>query len=118
MPKKKGTPEELDYLFERDIIDEEDYVDFWSRYWALNEAGRKNLINEYLERAIDFSGSGITDDIDIGKPLKISGTVTKNKADATKQAKIIGGRVVRRNKRGQFSKRGTRYQAIRKGKRK
>jgi hypothetical protein len=109
--KGKGTPDELDYLFERDIIDEEDYVYFWRNYWRRGESGRQSLINEFLERANEL-------DSEEQGELSLAGVVTKNKADAIRQAKSIGGRVVRRNKRGQFSKRGRSYQAIRHGKKK
>lgn len=108
MAKKRKTPSELDYLFEREIIDEEDYVYFWSNYWRRNPSGQQSLINEFLELAEEFGIQG-------GKGGEnLAGVVTKNKRDAIKQAEIINGRVVRRNKRGQFSKRGRYYQAIKK----
>lgn len=104
MGKKKGTPEALDYLFERDIIQEEDYISFWRDYWKLTEHGRKELINDYISMASEHA-----DQLNI----PIAGVITKNKRDAVKQAKLINGKVVRRDKRGKFSKRGTRYQAVR-----
>jgi hypothetical protein len=105
MSKSKGTPDDLDYLFERDIIDEEDYAYFWQQYWNRNAQGRLDLVNEFLEIAAD--NEELT-----GRTL--FGVVTKNKRYAMEQAKIIGGKMVRRNRRGQFSKRGTLYQAVRK----
>lgn len=101
----KKTPAHLDYLFERSIIDEEDYKDFWSQYWRAAAPARKKLVREYKQLALDLGDSG-----------KVTGVVTKNRRDAASQAKIIGGRVVRRNARGQFSKRGHYYQAIKKTK--
>lgn len=109
--RKKETPEHLDYLFEREILQEEDYPDFWQEYWKLDrqgdKQGQKDLENQYLQLALEF---GDTD-------TKLAGVVTKFKSDAVAQATAIKGRVVRRNAKGQFSKRGHYYQAIRKGKR-
>jgi hypothetical protein len=109
--KGEGTPDELDYLFERDIIDEEDYVYFWRNYWKRGESGRQSLINEFLDMASESEST-------LGNEGKLAGVVTKNKAAAIRQAKSIGGKVVRRNKRGQFHKRGRSYQAVRHGKKK
>lgn len=108
MGKTKGTPDELDYLFERDIIDEEDYIEFWSQYWKMDEFEREELITDYLEIANTNNIEGQTD-------LKLSGVVTELKTTAVRQAKAIGGVVVRRNKQGRFSKTGKRYQAVKRG---
>lgn len=109
MGKRKGTPGDLDYLFERNIIDEEDYADFWEQYWSKkSEDGRQQVINDFLEMADEGT-------LGFGTQEKIAGVVTKNKMDAKRQAATIGGRVVRRNKLGRFSKRGRFYQAVKKG---
>jgi hypothetical protein len=120
MSKKggRGTPDELDYLFERDIIDEEDYVSFWRDYWRLDKEGDKegqqSLVNDYISIA-QMSFDGLEDDEDEDTRPRIAGVVTKNKSDAQEQARIIGGKVVRRDRKGRFSKRGRRYQAVAKG---
>jgi hypothetical protein len=122
MSKKggKGTPDELDYLFERDIIDEEDYVSFWKSYWKLdmegNKQGQLELINDYTEIA-ELARQDMTPEEQEELP-RIAGVVTTNISDAREQARIISGIVVRRDKRGRFSKRGRRYQAVKKGGRK
>jgi hypothetical protein len=122
MSKKggRGTPDELDYLFERDIIDEEDYVSFWKSYWKLDREGNKQgqleLINDYTEIA-ELARQDMTPEEQEELP-RIAGVVTTNISDAREQARIIGGIVVRRDKRGRFSKRGSRYQAVKKGGRK
>ena len=103
MARKKKTPAHLDYLFERSIIDADDYADFWKRYWKGNAGDRKALVREYKQLVIDY-----------GDTRRVTGVVTKSKRDAASQAKAIGGRVVRRNAKGQFSKRGHYYQAIKK----
>jgi hypothetical protein len=98
--KRKGTPDDIDYLFERDIVDEEDYIDFWSEYWSRNAQGRRELEKEYVDRAAEEAGTTL---------------VYRNRADAEKQAQALGNdmyRVTRRNASGRFSKRGTYYQAI------
>jgi len=87
------------------VIDEEDYADFWDRYWRGNAAARRELVKEYSQQALEFGGP-------------VVGVVTKNRRDAYVQAQQLGGRVVRRNARGQFSKRGHYFQAIKKTKRK
>jgi hypothetical protein len=107
--KGKGTPDDLDHLFERNVIDEEDYAYFWSEYWRRDDIGRERLINEFMEIASD--NEELT-----GQAL--AGTVTKIKATAVEQARIIGGKVVRRDKRGRFSKRGRSWQAVNKGNKK
>jgi hypothetical protein len=110
MGKKHGTPEELDYLFERDIIDEEDYGSFWEEwYGAKNKNEKQGVINDWLE---------IANEDEKKDSKQLAGVVTRNRKDAERQAQSIGGRVVRRNSRGQFSIRGKSYQAIRQPKRK
>jgi len=110
MGKKGGTPPELDYLFERDIIDEEDYGSFWQEYkQAKSKQGRQNVINSYLELASENEEKNTK---------QIAGVVTRNRKDAERQALSISGRVVRRNAAGRFSRTGRSYQAIRQPKRK
>jgi hypothetical protein len=110
MGKSRGTPDDLDWLFDRDIIDEEDYVEFWRDYWKSSPKQREQLIQEYVDRAAE-SDSGVS-----------VGIVTKNKSDAEKQAQALSElgnveyKVIRRNARGQFSKRGHYYQAVKRSK--
>lgn len=103
MPKKskKATPPELDFIFQRELLAEKDYGEFWGRWGKANKREKERIVNEYLGEEAEE-----TDDT-------ISAPVTRNKKTAKFQAEVIGGRVARRNKRGQFSKRGTFYQAIR-----
>jgi len=105
--KGKKTPENLDFAFKRELINEDDYKEFWPRWWGASEHEREEIIRELLEK-------GISDDPEL--PLK--GDVTKKKKVAVEQAKAIGGYVIRRKKNGQFSKRGRFYQAIKRGGRK
>jgi hypothetical protein len=107
--KRKGTPDDLDYLFERDVIDEEDYATFWEEYWkAPSKADKDAVVQEWIDIAANLDN-----------PVSV-GVVTRNKADADKQAQSLNDlgnvtyKVVRRNARGQFSKRGTYYQAVKK----
>jgi hypothetical protein len=104
MPKKgkKSTPPELDFIFDRELIEEDDYRDFWGRWGKANKREREDIINSYLEEEAEQ---------DSEEPL--TGIVTKNRLLARNQAEIIGGYVARRNKSGRFSKRGHFYQAIR-----
>lgn len=110
----KTTPDELDYLFERDVIDEEDYAEFWVGYWKAesspNLQDKDEYINEWLEVARLRDG-GELGGIGQGE-LPLAGVVTQFKDTAERQAVAIGGYVVRRDKRGRFSKRGRKYQAI------
>jgi hypothetical protein len=110
MGKRKGTPDDLDYLFERDVIDEDDYAAFWEEYWdAKSKADKDAVVREWTEIA-----AGLDNPVSVG-------VVTRNKSDATKQAQSLNDlgnveyKVVRRNARGQFSKRGTYYQAVKRG---
>jgi hypothetical protein len=110
MGKKHETPPELDYLFERDIVDEEDYGSFWEDwYGAKNKSEKQNVINDWLELAAKDEEKNTKE---------IAGVVTRNRKDAERQAKSINGRIVRRNAKGRFSRTGKSFQAIRKAKRK
>lgn len=108
MPKKKhDTPEHLDHLFERDIITEDMYRDFWVEWWQSSSSEQNEMIQFYTgeeENEPQFVGG-------LEHPLP-----TISRAEAERQAKVIGGYVARRNSRGRFSKRGKIYQAIRRKK--
>jgi hypothetical protein len=82
------------------------YEDFWSGYWKKGVHRDK-----YVERYIGSIEEG-------GPPASKVGIMTVVKGTAEFQAKLIGGYVVRRDKRGRFSKRGTRFQAVKRGRRK
>lgn len=104
MPGKKGkksTPPELDFLFERALVEEDEYRDFWSRWWKAGKIEREDIIEKYLEEESEEEPE-----------TPLTGSITKVRATAEFQAKLMGGRVVRRNKKMQFSKRGIYYQAI------
>lgn len=104
--KRKSTPGELDYLFERNIIQEEDYAAFWEEYWKASPERRKELVTEYIDIAAESDQT------------PVAGVVSRNRLDAERQAQSLNDlgnvayKVVRRNAKGQFSKRGTFYQAI------
>jgi hypothetical protein len=108
MSKRKHTPGELDYLFARHVIDEDDYAAFWKEYWKASEARRKEIVNEYVQIAAE------------GSQQPLASVVTRSKSNAAKQAQQLSAttdrayRVVRRNAKGQFSKRGTYWQTIKK----
>lgn len=104
MPKgkgKKATPPKLDGLFARGVITEENYKEFWAEYWPASERERKEIIKRYIAELAEEEPE---------RP--VSGTITRNHAEAKRQAKAMGGYVARRNASGKFSKRGTYYQAI------
>lgn len=105
--RRKKTPENLDFAFSRELIDEASYKEFWPRWWGASEREQEEIVRELLEQ-------GVSADPEL--PLK--GNVTVVRKTAEEQAKAIGGYVVRRTKSGRFSKRGSRFQAIRKGKKK
>jgi hypothetical protein len=107
MGKRKGTPDDLDYLFERDVIDEDDYAAFWEEYWAAkSKADKDAVVREWVEIAADLDN-----------PVSV-GVIYRNKSDAIKQAESLNDlgnveyKVVRRNAMGRFSSRGTYYQAV------
>jgi hypothetical protein len=110
MGKRKSTPEELDYLFERGVIDEEDYVEFWLDYWEADASGRQDIVDYYTALAASDDNADNVPSV---------GVVTKVKTDAIKQAQALSEttdrayKVARRNARGQFSTRGHYYQAVR-----
>lgn len=92
------TPKKLDNLFAREVIPESEYKDFWPRYWrAENEREQKRVI-------ADYTGSAL---------------VTRTREEAENDTKRLSAEVEikyvvrRRNKKGQFSKRGRFFQAIR-----
>ena len=100
---KKSTPPGLDHLFKRHIINEAEYRSFWPAWWeATTDDERQELIEFY-------SGD---EEEEEEKPKKHYAP-TKVRKTAEKQAREIGGYVVRRNSKGQFSKRGKIFQAIR-----
>lgn len=106
MPKHT-TPKELDFIFDRHIIEEEAYASFWQRWWRADDRQKENIVNEYLITEADESPF-----------LPLRGSVTKSRESAEATATAIGGYVVRRDRNGRFSKRGKFYQAIKRGTRK
>lgn len=119
--KKHKTPPELDFLFDRDFIDEEDYKEFWPRWWKANELQRNNIINEYQEKVSQleiFSKEDHFPTKGIVYTASKFTSVAEARAKAESEAKHIGGFVVRRNKNGRFSRNGSKFQAIRRRKRK
>jgi hypothetical protein len=99
--KKKSTPPELDFLFDRDIISEDDYGGFWQQWWKADKERQREIIDGYLKEEMEEAP---------GAPQV--GSLTKDKKLAEFQAKLLNGYVVRRNKKGQFSKRGKIFQAM------
>ncbi len=105
--KKHKTPPGLDHLFERRVISEREYGAFWRRYWRGDAQERRALVTETIAQVARQ-----------GRP--VVGVVTRNRADAARQAQALSDlgtqqyRVVRRNANGRFSKRGTFYQAVKK----
>ena len=108
--KKHNTPKHLDALFERQVIPKSYYREFWNGYWG--ESGT---------RARDRYKDDFVSKLQLELPniRQKSGGITFSINAAREQAKEIGGYVVRRNKKGRFSKHGRTFQAIRpKGKKK
>lgn len=95
---KHRTPKHIDHLFQREVIPEAEYKEFWPRFWKADNAREQKRV------VADFSGASV---------------VTKNKAEAEADAKRLSDElgerftVRRRDKRGRFSKRGKHFQAIR-----
>lgn len=108
--KKHVTPGELDTLFARGVVFEQDYQEFWKTWWGSNENERSDIITDLLAEVVEEQSDTAFD------KKGITLHVTKNKDAAEKQAAIIGGYVVRRNAKGQFSKRGRHYQAVKRRK--
>jgi hypothetical protein len=94
-------------LFQRKVIGKKQYREFWDGYWG-NKRSRDK------ERYIDKFVS----ELQLELPIKerTTGTITRSIEHAKQQAKEIGGYVIRRNKRGKFSKRGQFYQAVKRRK--
>jgi len=44
------TPEEFDYLFDRDLITAQDYKWFWTNYWSLKE---DDMPSDFIDDLID-----------------------------------------------------------------
>jgi len=111
MPKKakRATPPELDFIFDRDLISEDDYGEFWKEWFSSNQRGKQDIIDRYLEESGSKTEKGETE-------LPLKGIITKDKKVAQNQARSINGFVVRRNRTGKFDKRGHFYQAVRRGK--
>lgn len=103
--KKHKTPKKLDYLFERHVVTKSNYKEFWEGYWG--ERTQRDR-NRYVDR---FASELIEEQVEKGKPGK-SGTVTFSIEAARQQAEMMGGYVVRRNKKGRFSKTGKQFQAV------
>jgi len=107
MPKKKGkkgTPEELDFIFARKLISEDDYGEFWKRWFDSSKREQSEIIEEYTEKV---SGGYVE-----GPELPLKGIITKNRKLAENQAKSINGYIVRRDRTGKFARRGRYYQAV------
>lgn len=102
--KKHETPPELDGIFKRGIITEDMYREFWPDWWKRNAKERADLIEFYVGESHDNEPE-----------LPLVGSLTKDLGEAKRQAKAIGGYVIRRTKSGRFSKRGKTFQAIRRG---
>lgn len=110
--KGKGTPNWVDKLLElRQEIGEEEYRNAWRRInkekrgsAAWREAGEK-IIGEYLKAKEEKSA--------IFRSRNYA-----NVAEAKRAAEIFqsdfGGKIIRRNIKGQFSKRGTIFQVVKK----
>lgn len=110
---KRSTPTELDPLFSRGTISEDMYADFWSQWWKLRSQDSKDeLIRFYMQESIEERVAEAIEEGEGVATLPLHGNITKKRKEAERQAEIIGGYVARRNKRGQFSKRGRFYQAI------
>lgn len=96
--KKKGTPEGIDELLKRrEVIGEDAYTEYWRR---LNRARKES------GAAFEAEGRRILKELrqDIG--------IFKSKQDAEAYKSEFGGRIIRRDARGRFSKRGRTFQVI------
>ena len=106
MGKRKSTPEELDFIFERELIEEDDYADFWERWDDADAKERKEIIKEFTE--------------ELGEDEEewTWGPIHDNSWDAEQDQAIFGAGayIVRRSKSGRFAKNGSRYQAVRRPK--
>jgi len=98
------TPSELDFAFERGLITEEDYSEFWPEWWYASQPKRTKIINRLLSEKIELP------------VLPKRGKLTKSRKVAEREAKQMGGRVVRKDRFGKFNSRGRTFQAVRIGK--
>lgn len=114
MPKKKHkTPPNMDHLFDRDLISEADYRDFWDGYWKARD--KDQYIEDWIgEEEEEEPEREITPPPPIEKPKPHRGKTARKTAE--REARKIGGYVVRRDARGRYSKRGHTFQAIRRRK--
>ena len=112
MPKKGKhvTPDELDFIFDRDLISEDDYGQFWKDWFDASKREREDIIE-------DYRGRGKEGEEEETENLPLKGTVTKNRGVAESQAKAIHGHVVRRDRTGKFNRRGSYFQAVKNAKR-
>lgn len=97
---KKGTPEGVDELLAlRDEIDESDYRRYWRRLNRARREGQQEFEREgkrILKELHRETGTGKFD----------------SKAAAEKFKRQVGGRIIRRDASGRFSKRGQTFQVI------
>lgn len=107
--KRKSTPPELDMFFTRGLIDESDYREFWPRWWKANKAERERIKAELEPKAKPMPALPTKGVIHVAKSAS---KVTQAKRAAEREAKKIGGYVVRRDKSGKFNSRGRTFQAV------
>ena len=107
---KKGTPEFVERLLNlRDEISEEDYKGIWRRLNRLRRNGRawasegRKIVKE-LEQEKEETRARFT--------VRDFGTLKAARKAAEIRQRDIGGRIVQRDERGRFSKRGSVFQVI------
>lgn len=109
--KKKGTPAWVDKLLNfREPIGEEEYTRLWRR---INRASR----NGKDEEAWNAEGQRIIRELETAQqPAIFHSRNYANVTEAQRAAQVYaadnGGRIIRRDSRGRFSKRGRTFQVI------
>ena len=104
MSKKKEahiTPGDLDFIFDRSLVDEDEYGEFWAEWWIASPEDREKIIDKFSKKKrIELPA------------LPKKGKLTKSRKVAEREAKAIGGYVVRRDRFGKYNRRGRTFQAI------
>ena len=105
---KKGTPAELDFLFRRQLISENDYRHFWRDWHRSNRSEKQEIINEYKQQFDEIAKLE-------KKYIKHKGKIYTGKearSKAEKEAKKTSGYIVRRDRFGRFNSHGKSFLVI------
>lgn len=117
---KKTTPPGLDKYFQRQLIKESQYKEFWPKYWKAKKIGAEDsVINRWFPEKKE-PGAVLPKPERIIYAAPIRKTVASAERELRKAEKQTGEKfhLVRRDRFGRFNSRGRSYQAIRNGSKK